>query len=144
MALSNFIKKLVRDFLVIFASIIIIITVLRQIYYPSLAFDLKSIYIIMAFALAGALIGLIMYTPRNISERSIRIRIAVHFCALETILITLASIMGIVDNLQSLIILALEIAFVYGVVHILSWENDKQTAKSINEKLESFKKNLPE
>ncbi|WP_068621238.1 DUF3021 family protein [Paenibacillus tuaregi] len=144
MALSNFIKKLVRDFLVIFGAIIITITVLRQMYAPGIGFDLKSIYIIMAFALAGALIGLIMYTPQGISERSMRIRIAVHFCALETILITLASIMGIVDSLQSLVILALEIAFIYVVVHILSWENDKQTAKSINEKLESFKKNLSE
>lgn len=144
MAVSDFIKKLARDFLIIFGAIMIIITILRQIYIPDLAFDLKSIYIIMIFAFVGALTGFIVDVPQEISEKSMRVRFTVHFCILEAILITLASIMGIVDHWGSVIILALEIGVIYAIVRLLSWQNDKQTARTINEKLESFRKNASE
>jgi len=142
MKLGGFVKEIIKDSLIIFASIIIIITILRQIFYPDMAFDLKSIYIIMAFSLIGALTGFILYSPHDLSEKQIRIRIVIHFFALEIILIALAIIIGIVNNALSVIILALEIAVIYVIVRLLSWQNDKKVAKSINEKLMALKKDI--
>ncbi|WP_186438393.1 hypothetical protein [Cohnella terricola] len=126
---SEFVKKVILNFLVIFASIIIVLTFLRQLFYPDMPFDLKSIYIIMGFSLISAGVGLILNPPLHISERNMRIRLTLHFLALETILISLAAIFGIVENVVNILVLALEIAVIYAVVRLLSWRNDMKAAE---------------
>ncbi|WP_171719185.1 DUF3021 family protein [Paenibacillus phytohabitans] len=142
MKLSEFIKDIIRDFLIIFASIMIIITVLRQIYIPELAFDLISIYTIMGFSLLGALTGIIWYTPHEISERAMRVRIVVHFLTLEILLIALASLIGVVTGVPGALLLALQIAVVYAVVRVLSYGKDKKEAEQINERLKAVKQEI--
>lgn len=141
MKLSEFVRNIIRDFLIIFASIIIILTILRQIYYPNMAFDLKSIYIIIAFSFLSALTGFILYSPNEISEKKMRIKMAIHFFTLEILVISLASILGIVKSGLDVIIIALQIAVIYMIVRLLSWKNDIKEAQIINEKLKTFKKN---
>ncbi|WP_028594097.1 DUF3021 family protein [Paenibacillus assamensis] len=142
MKLSEFIKEIIRDFFIIFGSIIMIITMLRQFFQPDLAFDLKSIYTIMTFSMISALMGFIMYSRNDLSEKQMRIRMAVHFLALEIILISLGIIIGIINSPLSAIILALQIAVVYIIVRLLAWQNDKKVANSMNERLKSFKKDI--
>lgn len=136
---SEVAKDIIRDFLVIFASIIILITVLRQIYMPELAFDLMSIYTVMGFSLLGALTGLILYTPHEVSEQAMRVRIVLHFVLLETLLIALASLIGVVASVSAALLLALQIAVVYAIVRLLSYEKDKKEAARINERLKAVK-----
>ncbi|KGM45039.1 DUF3021 family protein [Neobacillus niacini] len=142
MKMSEFVQKMIKDCLIIFASIIIIITILRQIYYPYMTFDLKSIYIIMAFSFISTLLGLILYSPNDISEKKMRIRIAIHFFTLEILLIVLASVFDIVNSATDGIILSLQIAAIYILVRLLSWKNDKKEAQQINEKLKAFKQDV--
>lgn len=142
MKLSEFVKEIIRDFFTIFGSIIIMITILRQFFYPDMAFDLKSIYTIMTFSVIGALIGFILYSRNDLSEKQTRIRIAIHFLALEIILISLGIFIGVINSALSAIILGLEIAVVYIIVRLLAWQNDKKVANSINEKLKSLKKDI--
>ncbi|MDM5233989.1 DUF3021 family protein [Lysinibacillus pakistanensis] len=144
MKLSEFVRDIIKDFLIIFASIIIIITFLRQIYYPNMAFDLKSIYIIMSFSLLSALTGFILYSPNDLSEKKMRIRIIIHFFTLEILLIVLGSAINIVNDALGVISLALQIAVIYIIVRLLSWQNDKKDVKKINEKLKLMKKELGE
>ncbi|WP_436866798.1 DUF3021 family protein [Bacillus fungorum] len=141
MKFSEFVQNMIRDFLIIFASLIIIITILRQIFYPHMAFDLKSIYIIIAFSFLGALTGFILYSPNEISEKKMRIKIFIHFFTLEILLITLGSILGILKSGLDVIIIALQIAVIYIIVRLLSWRNDIKEAQKINEKLKTFQKN---
>ncbi|MCW1941558.1 DUF3021 domain-containing protein [Bacillus anthracis] len=141
MKFSEFVQNIIRDFLIIFASLIIIITILRQIFYPNMVFDLKSIYIIISFSFLSALTGFILYSPNKISEKKMRIKIAIHFFTLEILLITLTSIFGIVKSGLDVIIIALQIAVIYIIVRLLSWKNDIKEAQKINEKLKTFKKN---
>ncbi|MEK4027490.1 DUF3021 family protein [Pseudobacillus sp. FSL P4-0506] len=142
MKLAEFVQKTAKNFLIIFASIIIILTILRQIYYPNMDFDLESIYLIMAFSFLSALTGFILYSPHEISEKKMRIRMALHFVTLEILLISLSHIFGIVNSIVDTIILALEIAAIYIVVRLLSWQNDKKEAQKINEKLKALKKDV--
>ncbi|PER08731.1 DUF3021 family protein [Bacillus cereus] len=139
-----FVQKIIKDFLLIFASTIIIITILRQIYYPNTAFDLKSIYIIMAFSFSSALLGIILYSPNEISEKKMRIKIIIHFFTLEILLIALASFFNLVNSALGGIILALQIGVIYILIRLLSWKNDKKEAQKINEKLKAFKKDVHE
>ncbi|MCR8852078.1 DUF3021 domain-containing protein [Lysinibacillus fusiformis] len=142
MKLFEFVQDIIRDFLMIFASIIIIITILRQIYYPDMAFDLKSIYIILAFSFLSALTGFILYSPNEISEKKMRIKTVLHFFTLEILLITLGGILGILKNGLDVLTMALQIAVIYMIVRLLSWKNDIKEAKKINEKLKTFKKKV--
>ncbi|WP_419887005.1 DUF3021 family protein [Neobacillus niacini] len=142
MKMSEFVQKMIKDCLIIFASIIIIITILRQIYYPYMTFDLKSIYIIMAFSFISTILGFILYSPNDISEKKMRIRIAIHFFTLEILLIVLASVFDIVNSTTDGIILSLQIAAIYILVRLLSWKNDKKEAQQINEKLKAFKQDV--
>ncbi|WP_339221027.1 DUF3021 family protein [Paenibacillus sp. FSL H8-0332] len=141
---SEVAKDIIRDFLVIFASIIIIITVLRQIFMPELAFDLTSIYTIMGFSLLGALTGLMLYAPDEVSEQAMRVRIVIHFLLLELLLITLASLIGAVASVSAALLFALQIAVVYAIVRLLSYEKDKKEAEQINERLKVVKQDIRE
>ena len=139
MKLSDFLQKIFKDFLIIFAAITIIITILRQIYAPELTFDLKSIYILMGFSLLSAFVGFILYSPHDLSEKELRFRRTIHFFALEILLISLASVFEIVESGSDAVILAMQIAVIYLIVRLLSWKKDKREAEQINEKLKAFK-----
>ncbi|GGF96388.1 hypothetical protein GCM10010912_46570 [Paenibacillus albidus] len=139
MKYSELIKETIRDFLIIFASIIIIITVLRQIYAPDASFELKTIFTIMAFCFLGALTGIILYTPHAISENKMRLRVILHFFFLEALLISLAVILNLVYGTFGILLFALQIAAVYAIVRLLTYKNDKKEAQKINERLKTFK-----
>ncbi|MCP8968113.1 DUF3021 family protein [Ectobacillus ponti] len=136
----GFIQKLLKDFLMVFASIIVILTVLRQLYQPAVAFDLHSIYIIMGFSLLSAALGFISYSSRHVSERHARMRMLIHFLALEVLLIALAIVLDLVNSTAEGLILALQIAVIYGIIRLLSWRKDQKEARQINDKLQAFKK----
>lgn len=142
MKYSGLIKETIRDFLLIFASIIIIITILRQIYAPDADFELKTIFTIMVFSFLGALTGIILYTPHAISENKMRLRVIIHFFFLEGLLISLAVLLNLVYGTFGILLLALEIAAVYAIVRLLTYKNDKKEAQKINERLKAFKNEI--
>lgn len=142
MKYSELIKEIIRDFLIIFASIMIIITILRQIYAPDASFELKTIFTIMAFSFLGALTGIILYTPHAISENIMRLRVILHFLFLEALLISLAVLLNLVYGTFGILLLALQIAAVYVIVRLLAYKNDKKEAQKINERLRTFKKEV--
>lgn len=139
MKLSDYIKKLIRDYFIIFAIVVICITVLRQIFSPDEYFELKDIFIYMICALAGDLPSLILYLPKEISEKAMRIRVIIHFVVLEAVLLILANVTGWVTGILSTTILAFQIAVIYGLVRLLSWSANRKTAHRINEKLKAMK-----
>jgi len=139
MKYSELIKEMIRDFLIIFASIMIIIAILRQIYAPYASFELQTIFTIMAFSFLGTLTGIILYTPHAISENKMRLRVILHFFFLEALLISLAVILNLVNGTFSILLLALQIAAVYAIVRLLTYKNDKKEAGKINERLQTFK-----
>jgi len=133
------IKELIRDFLIIFASIMIIIAILRQIYAPDSSFELNTIFTILAFSFLGALTGIILYIPHSISENKMRLWVVFHFLFLEAILISLAVILNFVYTTSGILLLALQIAVVYAIVRLLAYKSDKKEAQMINERLKTFK-----
>ncbi|CAM4085022.1 DUF3021 family protein [Saccharibacillus endophyticus] len=139
MKVSELTKEILRSFLIIFASIMIIITVLRQIYVPDASFELQAIFTIMAFSFVGALTGIILYTPHAASERKMRIRVIVHFFVLEVLLVSLALLLNLVQSMFAILLLVVQIAVVYLIVRLLSYRNDQKEAQQINDRLRMFK-----
>ncbi|CAM4453995.1 DUF3021 family protein [Paenibacillus tarimensis] len=139
MKYSGLIKEMIRDFLLIFASIMIIMAILRQIYAPDASFELHSIFTIMAFSFLGVLTGIILYTPHAISENQMRFRVIFHFLFLEVLLISMAVLLNLVYTTSGILLLAVQIAVVYAIVRLLTYRNDKKEAQKINDRLKTFK-----
>ncbi|GBF72821.1 hypothetical protein PA598K_01090 [Paenibacillus sp. 598K] len=136
---SELIKETMRDFLLIFASITIIIAILRQIFAPDADFELKTIFILMAFSFLGSLTSILLYSPHAISESRMRLRVIFHFLFLEVLLVSLAVVLQLVYGAFEILVLALQIAAVYVIVRLLTYKNDKKEAEKINERLKAFK-----
>lgn len=139
MKLSDYIKKMTRDYFMIFAIIVISITLLRQIFIPDANLKLSDIYNYMICALIGDLPSLILYSPKEIPEKEMRLRIIIHFMILEAALLVLANVTGWVSGILNTVFLAIQIAFVYLIVRLLLWMDDRKAASSINEKLKAMK-----
>jgi hypothetical protein len=88
------------------------------------------------------LTSLILYSPKELSEKNIRIRIIIHFVTLEATLLITANVMGWVTGITNTILLAVQIALIYALVRFLSWVEDKKVANGINEKLMVIKDNV--
>lgn len=85
-----------------------------------------------------------LYAPDEVSEQAMRVRIVIHFLLLELLLITLASLIGAVASVSAALLFALQIAVVYAIVRLLSYEKDKKEAEQINERLKAVKQEVRE
>lgn len=140
MSMMDFIKRLVRSFFIIFAVVVILMTLLRQVFTDQRILELRDIYIYMACSLAADLTSFIMYSKRELSERETRIRMLLQFFTLEAVLLTLAAVTGWVSGAQDMIVLAIQIAIVAVIVRFVSFRGDQKAADSINEKLKAMDK----
>lgn len=144
MEFTDYLKRFIRNYLIIFASIVIANTILRQIFIPDIKLELKTIYIYMICAMIGNLPSLIFYSAKEISEKGMRIRFAVHFVVLEGAILITANLLGWVTDILNTTILFVQIAGIYGLIRLLSVREDKKTANRINERLKKLKENLNE
>ncbi|MGG4396378.1 DUF3021 family protein [Paenibacillus thiaminolyticus] len=146
MNFSEILKRLARDYLLIFAGIVICVSLLNHLYAVMNALDasefslgLRHIYAIMMCALVGVLPSLIFYFPSTISEKGMRMRILIHFIIVEAVLLIFTNRMGWVTGAAGATILAVEIAIIYMLVRLLGWNNDRQVVKEINEQLKQLR-----
>lgn len=125
----------------IFAVIVIGITIANQFYNPQHHFSINDIYMYMIAAFIGTVPGLIFYTRRDISEKQMRIRMIIHFIVLESALIIFAVVVNLVNGIGQILSLAADIALIYIIIRLLEWEDDKKVSKEINERLKAMKNN---
>jgi Protein of unknown function (DUF3021) len=142
MILKDYIKKLVRDYFILFALIVIVTTILRQFYLPNEAILLSDIYLLMACALLSVLPSFIFYSSKEITRQNLKLRRIVHFMVLEFTIIALATLLGLITNIQDAISIGLQIAVVYALFRFIIWLVDKKEADRINEKLREMKERL--
>jgi hypothetical protein len=143
MKIADYIKKLIRNYFVIFTVIVMSIAVLRQIFSPDAYFKSKDIFIYMLCALIGDLPSLILYLPREVSEKEMRLRVVIHFVELEAALLFFANVMGFISSTLSTVFLAIQIAIIYALVRFIILMEDKKSTNKINEKLKAMKE-IPE
>ena len=132
-------KKFIKDYLVIFAIVVIFITVLRQIFAPQEYFKLKEIFILMICALIANLPGLILHSKGELSEKQMNLRVVIHFAILELGVIFISNIMGWITGVFTTVLLAFQIAIIYVFVRWLIWNEDNKSAHLINKKLKELK-----
>lgn len=139
MKLRDYVKKMVVNYFIIFAIIVISITLLRQVFVPDTYLKLQDIYIYMLCALIGDLPSLIFYSPKELTEKEMRLRIVIHFVVLEAAILIMANAMGLASGIINTAFLAVQVAFIYVVVRFIAWLDDRREANNINEKLRAMK-----
>lgn len=139
MNIKELIKKLIMSYFIIFTIVVTSLSVLRQIFIPDKSFELKDMFIYMLGSLLGDLPTLIFYSPREVSERGMRIRIVIHFVVLEVVLLTFGRVIGVVNGAINMIVFAVQIAVIYLLVRFFNLLYDKKEANSINERLTVMK-----
>jgi hypothetical protein len=142
MKLSEFIKKVINDYFLIFASVMILLTILNG--SPDYSFKIKDIYKIMICALVGDLPSFILYSSKELSEKKMKKRIIIHFIVLEAVVLFFVNALGWITGIIETSVLAFEIAFICLLIRFLGWRADKKVAISINEKLKELKESSEE
>ncbi|CAH8770431.1 DUF3021 family protein [Paenibacillus dendritiformis] len=147
MNFSAIVKRMARDYLLIFAGIVICVSLLNHLNAvmndldaSEFSLGLRHIYAIMMCALVGVLPSLLFYFPSTSSEKGMRMRILIHFIIVEAVLLIFTNRMGWVTGAAGATILALQVAIIYMLVCLLGWNNDRQVAREINEQLMKLKK----
>lgn len=140
MHMMDFIKRMIRSYFIIFAVVVIMMTLLRQFFTDYRTIELKDIYIYMACSLAADLTSLIMYSKKELTERQNRIRMILQFAALETVLLGLAGLTGWISGAKDAVVLAIQIAIVAVIVRFVSFRGDQTVADRINQQLNAMNK----
>lgn len=146
MNVSEIVKRLARDYLLVFAGIVICVTLLNHLNIwvdgsdaSIFSLGFHHIYTIMICALVGVLPSLMFYFPTDISEKGMRVRILIHFVIVEAVLLIFTNWMGWVTGVVNTMILAFEIAIISLLVRWLEWSSDRKDATEINEQLRKLK-----
>ncbi|MNY24638.1 hypothetical protein D3C86_1583680 [compost metagenome] len=93
----------------------------------------------MICALVGILPSLIFYSPRELPANKFRIRVMIHFAALEAVLLIFGHVTALVQGVLNTTIFAVQIAGIYGFVRLLTFLDDRKSSNKINEKLKTMK-----
>ncbi len=135
MKYSELFRDFIRDYFLIF-GILIIATVLL-----SSQVDINRDYILlaMAFAVVGNLPSLVLWSGSGLSEKAMRVRMAIHFILLEIFVLAFGGVTGIVSAPIQYLVLGIEVTIIYIIVKFIGYRGDMNTAKKINEKLKKIK-----
>lgn len=133
MPYTQYIKKFIRDLLVIFALIIIVSTIVNDFYFDREFYTFDNIYTGLLFALLGGIPSLIFYFANDFSTRAILIRRWVHFFSVEFLILLCSIYFGLIQSLQDAIIVAVEVLIIYVVVSLVAWTNAFRLTTKINE-----------
>lgn len=146
MNVSEIVKRLARNYLHVFAGIVIFVTLLNHLNIwvngsdvSKFSLGVHHIYAIMLCALVGVLPSLMFYFPADISEKGMRVRILIHFLIVEAVILIFTNWMGWVTGVVNTVILAFEIAIISLLVRWLEWNSDRKDATEINEQLRKIK-----
>lgn len=136
-SLKEIIKEVIKDFFIITVAMLFVVSLANSIalidYYPP---DFP--WIVMGTGAVASLPSLLFYFKEEPTKRQYRIRIAIHFCVIQAIVMTEGFLLNWYTNhLMALVIFAM-ITAVYLLTFIFSYITSTNTANSINESLKKF------
>ncbi len=132
---SNLFQIMLRDYFIIFSIIIILTASLNMTH----SFTFREIMLSALFALAGNLPSLIYYSKKELSIKSRKIRMVLHFILIEVVVLSFGNLMGQVSGVVDNILFAVEILVIYAFVILVTWLLDRKTANDINQQLANLR-----
>ncbi len=133
------IKKIIQTFFYVLSGSIISTAIFMTIFLRDLYFNVEIIWQVIIMAAITSLGTLIHHSKREISKKSMRLRIIVHFTYINIVVLGCAVLWEWVNihRISQIITMVLLVAGVYFSVTTAMFSNEKRIAESINQRLRS-------
>lgn len=141
MSIKDWIKNAILTFCIVTTGIIILTFFSSMVYSPSS--DLKPVFLgqVLLLSLMIALLGLMLYSSRSMSNKEIFVRRVIHLAAIISVVIVSANCFGWnSDNHKGTLLLTVcAVLALYMVVRFIIYQKDKKEADSLNQDIQRHK-----
>ena len=138
---KGFLVEFMMVFFIVTACITILSGVLGIIFLPDMRFGYEAFLSPPIFGFLSALSGLVTKSKKELSASQMMFRQILQLMLIEVMVFGVNYIYGTTFELKLNVTLAISIAVIYILVHIVLWLNDRRSAMIFNKKLEEFQKN---
>lgn len=133
-----FVKNIMMNFFISVTCISAGIAILGSIFEPSAQLNYYALIYPHIYAVISSIIILVKYSKKELSTKQMVIRNIIHFILLEMTILFFVYFGSAVVDFSLLISVALMVFIIYIAVHLISWINDRNTAKIFNEELKKM------
>lgn len=137
-------KGLLLEFTLVFfivtGCITILSGILGSIFLSDVRFGYEAFLSPPFFGFLSALSGLITKSGKELSIRQMVFRNCLQLLSIEVMVFGVNYVYGTTFSRELSVILAIGIAFIYLLVHVILWLNDRRSAMEFNTKLAEFQK----
>lgn len=136
-SLKEIIKEVIKDFFIITVAMLFVVSLANSIalieYYPS-----YFPWVVMGTGAVTSIPTLLFYFKEEPTKLQARIRIVIHFCLIQAIVMTEGFLLGWYKNFPMALLVFAMITAVYLLTFLFSYITRTSTAKSINESLKNL------
>lgn len=136
-SLKEIIKEVIKDFFIITVAMLFVVSLANSIilidYYPP---DFP--WIVMGTGALTSLPSLLFYFKEEPTKCQYRIRIAIHFCVIQAIVMTEGFLLNWYESFPMALFIFAMITAVYLLTFLFSYVTSTNTANSINKSLKKF------
>lgn len=138
---KGFLVEFMMVFFIVTACITILSGVLGIIFLPDMRFGYEAFLSPPLFGFLSALSGLVTKSKKELSAGQMLLRQILQLLLIEIMVFGINYIYGTTFELKLNVTLAISIAVIFILVHIVLWINDRRSAVIFNKKLAEFQKN---
>ncbi len=135
-SLKEIIKEVIKDFFIITVAMLFVVSLANSIalikYYPDF------MWVVMGTGAVTSIPTLLFYFKEEPTKLQARIRIVIHFCLIQAIVMTEGFLLGWYKNFPMALLVFAMITAVYLLTFLFSYITRTSTAKSINESLKKL------
>ena len=136
-SLKEIIKEVIKDFFIITVAMLFVVSLANSIalieYYPP-----YFPWVVMGTGAVTSIPTLLFYFKEEPTKLQARIRIVIHFCLIQAIVMTEGFLLGWYKNFPMAFLVFAMVTAVYLLTFLFSYITRTSTAKSINESLKKF------
>ena len=137
----NYKSKLIEG-LITFCICTTCITLLQGImgllFFPNVRVDYGAFFSPPIFGVLGVLLGVVTVSKKELTVKQVLVRRIIHLSLIEIVVFGLNYLVGNIFPTIINITLAVGIAFVFILVYLISWLDDRRYANDFNEMLKTY------
>lgn len=138
---NNTFFNLLITFFITTACITILEGILGLLFIPDLQFGYEAFFVPPIFGFLSTMTGLVLKSKKELTVKQVLFREFIQLLLIESIVFGSNYIAGNIYEVRMNVALALSIAIVFILIHLILWLNDRRIAVSFNEHLKAFQEN---
>lgn len=112
--------------------------------WPEARFGFDAFLFPPLFGILSVLSNVVLISKKELSMGQMAFRMFLQLLVIEVMVFSVNILVGSSENYTPAIciLLAIAVAGIYGVVHVMMWLNDRRAAKAFNERLRRFQEEI--